>query len=80
MLKTSYVYELLWSNMWLVGDVFFLPVSSDIEDLCEPVNVLPSNGLNDTLVLLEQLKRAEHRARLAEAALARAQDDLQKMK
>ncbi|XP_010562008.1 PREDICTED: protein arginine N-methyltransferase 3 isoform X3 [Haliaeetus leucocephalus] len=52
----------------------------DIEDLCEPVNVLPSNGLSDTLVLLEQLKRAEHRARLAEAALARAQDDLQKMK
>ncbi|KAM9605745.1 protein arginine N-methyltransferase 3 isoform 4-T4 [Morphnus guianensis] len=52
----------------------------DIEDLCEPVNVLPSNGLNDTVVLLEQLKRAEHRARLAEAALARAQDDLQKMK
>ncbi|NWZ52602.1 ANM3 methyltransferase, partial [Haliaeetus albicilla] len=51
----------------------------DIEDLCEPVNVLPSNGLSDTLVLLEQLKRAEHRARLAEAALARAQDDLQKM-
>ncbi|XP_052666939.1 protein arginine N-methyltransferase 3 isoform X2 [Harpia harpyja] len=52
----------------------------DIEDLCEPVTVLPSNGLNDTVVLLEQLKRAEHRARLAEAALARAQDDLQKMK
>lgn len=52
----------------------------DIEDLCEPVEVLPSNGLNDTMVLLEQLKRAEHRARAAEAALARAQDDLQKMK
>lgn len=59
---------------------FFLPVSSDIEDLCEPVKVLPSNGLNDTAVLLEQLKRAEHRARATEAALARAQDDLQKMK
>ncbi|PKK29230.1 protein arginine methyltransferase 3, transcript variant X1 [Columba livia] len=52
----------------------------DIEDLCEPANVLPSNGLNDTTILLEQLKHAEHRARLAEAALARAQDDLQKMK
>uniref|UniRef100_A0A8D0FE44 type I protein arginine methyltransferase n=1 Tax=Strix occidentalis caurina TaxID=311401 RepID=A0A8D0FE44_STROC len=52
----------------------------DIEDLCEPANVLPSNGLNDTMVLLEQLKHAEHRARLAEAALARAQEDLQKMK
>ncbi|XP_009332862.1 PREDICTED: protein arginine N-methyltransferase 3 [Pygoscelis adeliae] len=52
----------------------------DIEDLCEPANVLPSNGLNDTVMLLEQLKHAEHRARLAEAALARAQDDLQKMK
>ncbi|KFQ77447.1 Protein arginine N-methyltransferase 3, partial [Phoenicopterus ruber ruber] len=52
----------------------------DIEDLCEPTNVLCSNGLNDTVTLLEQLKHAEHRARLAEAALARAQDDLQKMK
>ncbi|NXC06098.1 ANM3 methyltransferase, partial [Orthonyx spaldingii] len=52
----------------------------DIEDLCEPVEVLPSNGFSDTLVLLEQLKHAEHRARAAEAALARAQDDLQKMK
>jgi len=31
-------------------------------------------------MLLEQLKHAEYRARLAEAALARAQDDLQKMK
>ncbi|XP_071415204.1 protein arginine N-methyltransferase 3 isoform X3 [Pithys albifrons albifrons] len=52
----------------------------DIEDLCEPANALPCNGLNDTVVLLEQLKHAEHRARVAEAALARAQDDLQKMK
>ncbi|NXV79582.1 ANM3 methyltransferase, partial [Atlantisia rogersi] len=52
----------------------------DTEDLCEPTDVLSSNGLNDTMVLLEQLKHAEHRARLAEAALARAQDDLQKMK
>ncbi|XP_074442421.1 protein arginine N-methyltransferase 3 [Larus michahellis] len=52
----------------------------DIEDLCQPANILPSNGLNDTMMLLEQLKHAEHRARLAEAALARAQDDLQKMK
>ncbi|NXT85836.1 ANM3 methyltransferase, partial [Zapornia atra] len=52
----------------------------DTEDLCEPTDVLCSNGLNDTMVLLEQLKHAEHRARLAEAALARAQDDLQKMK
>ncbi|KAL9849312.1 protein arginine N-methyltransferase 3 isoform 1-T1 [Geothlypis trichas] len=52
----------------------------DIEDLCEPVKVVPSNGLSDTVVLLEQLKHAEQRARAAEAALARAQDDLQKMK
>ncbi|KFP29055.1 Protein arginine N-methyltransferase 3, partial [Colius striatus] len=52
----------------------------DIEDLCEPANVLPSNGLTDIMVLREQLKHAEHRARLAEAALATAQDDLQKMK
>ncbi|KAM6274273.1 protein arginine N-methyltransferase 3 isoform 1-T1 [Porphyrio hochstetteri] len=52
----------------------------DTEDLCEPTSVSCSNGLSDTMVLLEQLKHAEHRARLAEAALARAQDDLQKMK
>ncbi|NXM72556.1 ANM3 methyltransferase, partial [Serilophus lunatus] len=52
----------------------------DIEDLCEPAKVLPSNGLNDTMVLFEQLKHTEHRAKLAEAALARAQEDLQKMK
>ncbi|XP_075282901.1 protein arginine N-methyltransferase 3 isoform X3 [Opisthocomus hoazin] len=52
----------------------------DIEDICEPANVSCSNGLNDTAMLLEQLKHAEYRARLAEAALARAQDDLQKMK
>ncbi|XP_062432502.1 protein arginine N-methyltransferase 3 isoform X3 [Rhea pennata] len=52
----------------------------DIEDLCEPANVLCSNELNDTTMLLEQLKHAEHRAKLAEAALIRAQDDLQKVK
>ncbi|NWT04053.1 ANM3 methyltransferase, partial [Mionectes macconnelli] len=52
----------------------------DIEDLCEPANVVPCNGFSDTTVLLEQLKHAEHRARAAEAALARAQEDLQKMK
>ncbi|NXP50412.1 ANM3 methyltransferase, partial [Heliornis fulica] len=52
----------------------------DIEDLYEPTNMLCSNGLSDTATLLEQLKHAEHRARLAEAALARAQDDLKKMK
>ncbi|NXP40162.1 ANM3 methyltransferase, partial [Leiothrix lutea] len=50
------------------------------KDLCEPVKAFPPNGLGDPLVLLEQLKRAEHRARAAEAALARAQEDLQKMK
>ncbi|XP_071895234.1 protein arginine N-methyltransferase 3 isoform X1 [Anas platyrhynchos] len=50
----------------------------DIEDLCEPADMC-SNGLND-MTVLEQLKCAEHRARLAEAALARAQEDLQKMK
>ncbi|XP_065611479.1 protein arginine N-methyltransferase 3 isoform X3 [Cyrtonyx montezumae] len=52
----------------------------DTEDLCEPTNTLCSNGLNDTTVLLKQLKQAEHRAELAEAALARAHEDLQKMK
>lgn len=72
------VYDVLWSHTWLVA--ILVPVSSDIEDLCEPVKVVPSDGLSDTMVLLEQLKHAEHRARAAEAALARAQDDLQKMK
>ncbi|NXC50367.1 ANM3 methyltransferase, partial [Penelope pileata] len=57
-----------------------LMLQFDTEDLCEPTHILCSNGLNDTTVLLEQLKHAEHRARLAEAALARAQEDLQKMK
>ncbi|XP_048804705.1 protein arginine N-methyltransferase 3 isoform X1 [Lagopus muta] len=52
----------------------------DTEDLCEPTDILCSNGLNDTSVLLKQLKHAEDRARLAEAAFARAQDDLQKMR
>nr|XP_009686675.1 PREDICTED: protein arginine N-methyltransferase 3 [Struthio camelus australis] len=52
----------------------------DIEDLCEPASVSCSNGLDDTTVLLEKLKHAEYRAKLAEAALVRAQDDLQKMK
>ncbi|NXE20488.1 ANM3 methyltransferase, partial [Ardeotis kori] len=69
------------------GEEYFKPeleddllLQFDIEDLCEPANLLPCNGLNDTVMLLEQLKHAEHRARLAEAALARAQEDLQKMK
>lgn len=57
---------------------FFSSSPSDIEDLCEPADMC-SNGLND-MTVLEQLKCAEHRARLAEAALARAQEDLQKMK
>ncbi|KAJ7405513.1 hypothetical protein BTVI_69031 [Pitangus sulphuratus] len=52
----------------------------DIEDLCGPANVVPCNGFSDTTALLEQLKHAERRARAAEAALARAQEDLQKMK
>ncbi|XP_030906130.2 protein arginine N-methyltransferase 3 isoform X2 [Melopsittacus undulatus] len=52
----------------------------DIEDLCESENALPCNGLNDNTVLLEQLKHAEHRARLAEEALAGAQEDLRKMR
>ncbi|XP_042693208.1 protein arginine N-methyltransferase 3 isoform X2 [Centrocercus urophasianus] len=52
----------------------------DTEDLCEPTDILCSNGFNDTSVLLKQLKHAEDRARLAEAAFARAQDDLQKMR
>lgn len=57
-----------------------LSVSTDTEELCEPRDILCSNGLNDTTVLLKQLKHAEDRARLAEAAFARAQDDLQKMR
>uniref|UniRef100_A0A669R0X6 type I protein arginine methyltransferase n=1 Tax=Phasianus colchicus TaxID=9054 RepID=A0A669R0X6_PHACC len=52
----------------------------DTEDLCVPTDIWCSNGLNDTTVLLKQLKHAEYRARLAEAAFARAQDDLQKMR
>ena len=49
---------------------------SDIEDQLDSV----PNGLTETSSLLERLQHAEHRAELAEAALARAQDDLQKMR
>ncbi|XP_020638529.3 protein arginine N-methyltransferase 3 isoform X1 [Pogona vitticeps] len=48
----------------------------DIEDHLDSV----PNVLTETSSLLERLQHAEHRAELAEAALARAQDDLQKMR
>ncbi|KAJ7344570.1 hypothetical protein JRQ81_000520 [Phrynocephalus forsythii] len=48
----------------------------DIEDQLDSV----PNGLTEASSLLERLQRAEHRAEMAEAALARAQEDLQKMR
>ncbi|XP_043829248.1 protein arginine N-methyltransferase 3 isoform X2 [Dromiciops gliroides] len=54
----------------------------DVEDLYEPVTVPFSypNGLSDNASVLERLKHMEARAQSAEAALARAREDLQRMK
>ncbi|XP_044536246.1 protein arginine N-methyltransferase 3 isoform X1 [Gracilinanus agilis] len=54
----------------------------DVEDLYEPVTVPFSypNGLSDNTSVLERLKHMEARAQSAEAALARAREDLQRMK
>uniref|UniRef100_F7DFT6 Protein arginine N-methyltransferase 3 n=1 Tax=Ornithorhynchus anatinus TaxID=9258 RepID=F7DFT6_ORNAN len=54
----------------------------DVEDLYEPVAVPCSypNGLSDNTSVLERLKHTEARAQAAEAALARAREDLQRMK
>ncbi|XP_060621693.2 protein arginine N-methyltransferase 3 isoform X2 [Anolis sagrei] len=52
----------------------------DIDDLLDCTNMPCPNGLPEASSLLERLKWAEHRAERAEAALARAQEDLQKMR
>ncbi|XP_066485176.1 protein arginine N-methyltransferase 3 isoform X2 [Tiliqua scincoides] len=52
----------------------------DIEDHLDSTSFSCPNGLTEASPLLQRLKYAEHRAELAEAALARAQEDLQKMK
>nr|XP_028561222.1 protein arginine N-methyltransferase 3 [Podarcis muralis] len=52
----------------------------DIEDLLDSTDIFCSNGLTETSSPIERLKHAEHKAELAEAALARAQEDLQKMR
>ncbi|XP_055437327.1 protein arginine N-methyltransferase 3 isoform X5 [Bubalus kerabau] len=54
----------------------------DVEDLYEPVSVPFSypNGLSENASLVEKLKHMETRALSAEAALAGAREDLQKMK
>ncbi|XP_007515942.1 protein arginine N-methyltransferase 3 [Erinaceus europaeus] len=54
----------------------------DVEDLYEPVSVPFSypNGLSENASVVEKLKHMEARALSAEAALARAREDLQKMK
>ncbi|XP_075402084.1 protein arginine N-methyltransferase 3 [Tenrec ecaudatus] len=54
----------------------------DVEDLYEPMSVPFSypNGLSENASLVEKLKHTEARALSAEAALARAQEDLQRMK
>ncbi|XP_025055461.1 protein arginine N-methyltransferase 3 isoform X3 [Alligator sinensis] len=52
----------------------------DIEDISDPANVSYSSELSDTKSLLERLRHAEQRAKLAEIGLATAQEDLQKMK
>uniref|UniRef100_G3RV33 type I protein arginine methyltransferase n=1 Tax=Gorilla gorilla gorilla TaxID=9595 RepID=G3RV33_GORGO len=54
----------------------------DVEDLYEPVSVPFSypNRLSENTSVVEKLKHMEARALSAEAALARAREDLQKMK
>uniref|UniRef100_A0A7N9D1L4 Protein HTATIP2 n=1 Tax=Macaca fascicularis TaxID=9541 RepID=A0A7N9D1L4_MACFA len=54
----------------------------DVEDLYEPVSVPFSypNGLSENTSIVEKLKHMEARALSAEAELARAREDLQKMK
>ncbi|XP_033619962.1 protein arginine N-methyltransferase 3 isoform X1 [Fukomys damarensis] len=54
----------------------------DVEDLYEPVSVPFSypNGLSENTSIVEKLKHMEARALSAEAALARAREDLQRMK
>uniref|UniRef100_A0A8D0H7M9 type I protein arginine methyltransferase n=1 Tax=Sphenodon punctatus TaxID=8508 RepID=A0A8D0H7M9_SPHPU len=50
------------------------------KDLYDSANISCTNEPSNAMSLLEQLKHAEHRAELAEIALARAQEDLQKMR
>ncbi|XP_023592769.1 protein arginine N-methyltransferase 3 [Trichechus manatus latirostris] len=54
----------------------------DVEDLYEPVSLPFSypNGLSENASVMEKLKHMEARALSAEAALARAREDLQRMK
>ncbi|XP_062974870.1 protein arginine N-methyltransferase 3 [Elgaria multicarinata webbii] len=52
----------------------------DVEDLLDSTSISCPNGLTEASSCLELLKHAEQRAELAEAALARAQDDVQKMR
>ncbi|KAM3852299.1 protein arginine N-methyltransferase 3 isoform 2-T2 [Vipera latastei] len=52
----------------------------DIEDLLDSSSIFCPSGVSEASSLLECLKNAEHRTELAEVALARAQDDLQKMR
>ncbi|XP_042331694.1 protein arginine N-methyltransferase 3 [Sceloporus undulatus] len=52
----------------------------DIDDLLHSTSVSYPNGLTEASSLSELLKQAEQRAEQAEDALARAQEDLQKMR
>ncbi|KAL8169754.1 UNVERIFIED_CONTAM: hypothetical protein K2H54_056726 [Gekko kuhli] len=52
----------------------------DIDGVVDSASTSCSNGVTEASSLLERLKCAEHRAELAEAALASAQEDLHKMK
>uniref|UniRef100_A0A8C6S1N4 Protein arginine N-methyltransferase 3 n=1 Tax=Nannospalax galili TaxID=1026970 RepID=A0A8C6S1N4_NANGA len=54
----------------------------DVEDLYEPVSAPFSypNGVSENTSVVEKLKRMEERALSAEAALARAREDLQRMR
>lgn len=73
-----FIYASLSEDGLIIMSIYFL----DVEDLYEPVSVPFSypNGLSENTSVVEKLKHMETRALSAEAALARAREDLQRMK
>uniref|UniRef100_A0A8D0GYF3 type I protein arginine methyltransferase n=1 Tax=Sphenodon punctatus TaxID=8508 RepID=A0A8D0GYF3_SPHPU len=78
--KVTFFYLINKSSKPCFKMVISFSISSDIEDLYDSANISCTNEPSNAMSLLEQLKHAEHRAELAEIALARAQEDLQKMR
>lgn len=76
--RNTCVHASLLQDSLKMMSIYFL----DVEDLYEPVSAPFSypNGLSENASLVEKLKHMEARALSAEAALAGAHEDLQKMK